>query len=101
MKNAIASIGTDETFVELFLSKEGEHITLKAIATEWHAFTGAYYYTDIGEVDGLEEEEAEDAAVDLQGLAHEFLDAHEGRGWGKGFGEAVQAFLIQQERLAA
>lgn len=95
MTNIISTMGTDNTFVSLHFARQGDKIHLKAIATEW---VGAYGYTDVGEV-VVDEEDAVNAACDLEWDAAEFLgirDAYKDNPAfrkDQGFGEAVEKVL--------
>jgi hypothetical protein len=94
-EDPISIIGTDDTFVELHVRRLGELLELRAIAIECNAFTGQYLCSEIGVETAEDNDDAINAAEDLQYAANEFLDERHARGYSTpcGFGEAVEYFL--------
>lgn len=95
MIQPIAAIGTQSDFAELFMTRDGDQITLHCRGTEYTEHTGRTIYTDIGSKTVCDED-AVNAACDLWYDAAAFLDARGGRGYkdnGLGFGEAVEKVL--------
>jgi hypothetical protein len=96
----ISTVGTDENYVELYMRRLGVGIELTAVAIQYCCYTGRYLRDELA-VEIAEDESAIDTAVDLQHIAHIFLDAH---GYGRGycspcaFGEAVEKALDAAER---
>jgi hypothetical protein len=69
----LTTTGTDNHFVEFFMDRTENGIELRAVAVEYRAFTGRYIREELG-VETVSEEEAIDAASDLQGAANAYLD---------------------------
>ena len=93
MTKPIATIGTDNDFVELFMDRVNDLVRLYARGTQH--IGSVPDYSSIGKV-MVCEEDAVNAAVDLEYAAFDFLDARGGRGYkdnGLGFGEAVEKAL--------
>jgi phosphoribulokinase len=90
----ISRRGTDDTFVELSFRRLGELVELVATRVEYNAFTGRYLRDELGR-EVVEEEDAENAAVDLEYIALQNLDESNDRGYADpcGFGEAVEREL--------
>jgi hypothetical protein len=98
----ISRIGTDDTFVELSFRRLGDLVELVATRVEYNAFTGRYLRDEIGR-EVVEEEDAVNAAVDLEWKAVDVLDETDDRGYADpmGFGEAVEAELASTFAVAA
>jgi hypothetical protein len=98
----IATVGTDDTFVELHVRRLGEILELRAIAIEYNAFTGKYLRSEVGVETAEDNDDAIGAAEDLQYAANEFLDERHARGYSTpcGFGEAVEYFLDARHKDA-
>src|SRR4051812_26250130 len=90
--DVIATIGTDEVFVELALRRLGAVTQLTATMIEYNAFSGKYLRDEIGVEIADNEEDAISAADDLEWIAVQQLDARGNRGYKTpcGFGEAVE-----------
>jgi hypothetical protein len=89
----ISRFGDDDTYVELFFHRLGyDVVELVATRVEYTDLTGRYTRTEIGrEVVG--DEDAVNAACDLEWMAVEFLDGIDGYADPCGFGEAVEREL--------
>jgi hypothetical protein len=99
----ISRIGTDDTFVELsFRRLGGALVELVATRVEYNAFTGKYLRDELGR-EVVEEEDAENAAVDLEWIAQGNLDETGDRGYADpcDFGEAVDRELVSIYAVAA
>ena len=69
----ISRIGSDDTFAELSFRRLGDGmVELVATKVQYNAFNGKYLRDEIGR-EVVEEEDAENAAVDLQYAAKEAL----------------------------
>jgi hypothetical protein len=90
----ISRLGSDDTFVELSFRRLGLLIELVATRVEYCAFSGRYLRDEIGR-EVVEEEDAVNAACDLEWAAVDVLDETDDRGYADpmGFGEAVEAEL--------
>ena len=101
----ISRRGTDDTFVELSFRRLGDRggmVELVATRVEYNAFTGRYLRDELGR-EVIEEEDAENAAVDLEYIAIQNLDGTNDRGYADpcGFGEAVEHELETIYAIAA
>ena len=98
----ISRIGTDDTFVELSFRRLGGLVELVATRVEYSAYSGRYLRDELGR-EVVEEEDAENAAVDLEWIAQQNLDETGDRGTKDpcGFGEAVDLELIALYAMAA
>lgn len=87
----ISRLGTDDTFVELSFRRLGAMVELVATRVEYNAYTGRYLRDELGR-EVVEEEDAVNAACDLEWIAADNLDATDERGYADpcGFGEAVE-----------
>ena len=95
---AIARTGTENVFAELHMRRLGERIELRAILIDYSPFSGRYITDEIG-LDIVEEEEAIDAATDLEGASRDRLEAMNALGWRDcGFGEAVERIIYSGSR---
>jgi hypothetical protein len=89
----ITATGTDSHYVELHLRRLGARVELRAIDIQYFAVTGRYDADELG-VEIVDEEEAIDAASDLEALAERHLEATGDLGrCDQGWGEAVEAIL--------
>ena len=98
----ISRIGTDDVFVELSFRRLGAMVELVATRVEYNAFTGKYLRDELGR-EVVEEEDAENAAVDLEWTARDNLDETGDRGYADPchFGEAVDRELVSIYGIAA
>jgi hypothetical protein len=98
----ISRIGTDDTFVELSFRRLGGMVELVATRVEYNAFSGKYLRDELGR-EVVEEEDAENAAVDLEWVARDNLDETGDRGYADpcDFGTAVDRELVSLYAVAA
>jgi hypothetical protein len=98
----ISRVGTDDTFVELSFRRLGGMVELVATRVEYNAYTGRYLRDELGR-EVVKEEDAENAAVDLEWIAQKNLDETNDRGTKDpcGFGEAVDRELVALYAIAA
>jgi hypothetical protein len=91
----ISRIGGDDVFVELSFRRLGELVELVATKVQYNAYTGMYLRDELGR-EVIEEEDAENAAVDLEWIAQKNLDETNDCGPADpcGFGEAVERELV-------
>lgn len=98
---AITTTGTDSHYVELHMRRLGARIELRAVSIQFFAVTGRYDADELG-VEIVDEEEAIDAASDLEALAERYLDASGDLGrCDRGWGEAVEEILFPAHAIAA
>src|SRR5690349_9638638 len=90
----VSRLGTDDTFVELSFRRLEAMIELVATRVEYSAYTGKYLRDELGR-EVVAEEDAVNAACDLEWIAADNLDATDERGYADpmGFGEAVELEL--------
>ena len=68
----ISRVGGEDVFAELSFRRLGGQVELVCTRVEYSAFSGKYIREELG-LDVVEEEDAENAAVDLQYAAKEAL----------------------------
>jgi hypothetical protein len=68
----ISRVGGEDTFAELSFRRLGAMVELVCTRVEYNAYTGRYIRDELGR-DVVEEEDAENAAVDLQYAAKAVL----------------------------
>ena len=90
----ISRIGGDDVFVELSFRRLGELVELVATKVQYNAYTGMYLRDELG-CEVIEEEDAENAAVDLEWIAQKNLEETDEYGPADpcGFGQAVEREL--------
>lgn len=90
----ISRIGTDDTFVELSFRRLGALVELVATRVQYLPISGQYIREELGR-EVVEEEDATNAACDLEWIAVDNLDQTDDRGYAApcGYGEAVEREL--------
>src|SRR3954452_17430989 len=98
----ISRVGGEDVFAELSFRRLGGVIELVCTRVEYSAHTGRYLRDELGR-EVIEEEDAENAAVDLQWIARDSLDETGDRGYADPchFGEAVDRELVTLYSIAA
>jgi hypothetical protein len=98
----ISRRGTDNVFVELSFQRSGPLVEMIATRVEYDEYTGRYIREELGREE-VEEEDAENAAIDLEWIALKNLDETNNRGYADpcGFGEAVEKELIATDYVVA
>jgi hypothetical protein len=98
----ISRVGGEDTFAELSFRRLGGQVELVCTRVEYSAFSGKYLRTELGR-EVVEEEDAENAAVDLQYAAKENLgdDYYSLPADPCSFGEAVDLELVSLYAAAA
>ena len=98
----ISRVGGEDTFAELSFRRLGGMVELVATKVQYNSFTGQYLRDELGR-EVVEEEDAENAAVDLQYAAKESLgdDYYSLPADPCCFGEAVDRELVSIYAIAA
>lgn len=98
----ISRVGGEDIFAELSFRRLGAMVELVCTRVEYSAYTGLYIRDELGR-EVIEEEDAENAAVDLQYVAKEYLgdDYYSLPADPCGFGEAVDRELDSIYAIAA